>query len=162
MLFSLAAILFALYAVLSNHLVRAIFAVFGTFFCIAAALVFAHADFVGIAHLMVYVGGIIVVMVFAIMLSNPNMLLRLENNTGTLRFTRLIAGLAMLMLLAMLLKFGAGVFVEKELQGNTSVRTLALMILSQYGIIMEVIAIMLLLVLMAVNLVQGKKEEGHA
>lgn len=64
----------AFYAVTTRDIVRAVFALFAVFFCVSAILVFAHADLLAIAHLVVYVGGILVVMVFAIMLSNKKVL----------------------------------------------------------------------------------------
>ncbi|MTI32233.1 NADH-quinone oxidoreductase subunit J family protein [Xanthovirga aplysinae] len=41
-----------------------------TFFGVAAIYVFAAADFVGVTQILVYIGGILVIMIFGIMLTN--------------------------------------------------------------------------------------------
>ncbi|MEY3843395.1 MAG: hypothetical protein RIR80_967, partial [Bacteroidota bacterium] len=68
-IFAFFAIAAALYAVSTKQIIRSVFAMFACFFAISGLLVFAQSDFIAIAHLMIYVGGILVVMVFGIMLS---------------------------------------------------------------------------------------------
>lgn len=68
--FSLTLIGSALYAVLTQQIIRAVFALFITFFSVAGIFVFANADFLAITQLVVYVGGILVLLLFGIMLSD--------------------------------------------------------------------------------------------
>ncbi|UKJ08891.1 NADH-quinone oxidoreductase subunit J [Solitalea lacus] len=60
----------AIYTVTCRNLARAVFVFFATLFCLAGIYVFAFADFVAITQIMVYVGGIVILMLFGIMLSN--------------------------------------------------------------------------------------------
>lgn len=53
----------------SNKLIYSAFALIGTFAGVAATFVFLSADFVGLTQIMVYAGGILVLTVFAVMLT---------------------------------------------------------------------------------------------
>ena len=57
------------YAVFSRNIVRAVFSLMGTFFGVAILYGFLAADFVAVVQVLVYVGGILVLMLFAVMLS---------------------------------------------------------------------------------------------
>lgn len=53
----------------SNKLIYSAFALIGTFAGVAATFVFLSADFVGLAQILVYAGGILVLTIFAVMLT---------------------------------------------------------------------------------------------
>ncbi len=59
-----------LYAALSRNIVRAVFALLGTFLGMAGLYAALSADFVAVVQLLVYVGGILVLMLFAVMLTS--------------------------------------------------------------------------------------------
>lgn len=59
----------ALYVAASRNLVRSIFMFFVTLFALAGLYVLAMADFVAVTQIVVYVGGILVLILFAFMLS---------------------------------------------------------------------------------------------
>jgi NADH-quinone oxidoreductase subunit J len=60
----------ATYAVVTRNIVRAVFALLGTFFGVAVLYGMLSADFVMVIQVLVYVGGILVLMVFAVMLTS--------------------------------------------------------------------------------------------
>lgn len=60
----------AAYAILSRNIVRAVFALLGTFFGMAGLYAMLSADFVAVIQLLVYVGGILVLMLFAVMFTS--------------------------------------------------------------------------------------------
>ena len=53
-----------------QNLVRSIFLFFVTIFSLAAMFVFALADFIAVTQVVIYVGGVLVLMLFGFMLSN--------------------------------------------------------------------------------------------
>jgi NAD(P)H-quinone oxidoreductase subunit 6 len=55
---------------LSNNIMYSAFALMGTLLGVAATFVFLGADFLGIVQLLVYVGGILVLTLFAVMLTH--------------------------------------------------------------------------------------------
>lgn len=71
-------LLSALIVVTSQNLVRSIFLFFLTLFSLAVIYVFALADFIALTQIVLYAGGVLVLMLFAFMLSNKELLSALE------------------------------------------------------------------------------------
>lgn len=67
--FSALAVFAALFILLSKNLVYGAFALFLAFLGVAALYVLAGADFLGVAQIMIYVGGVLVLLIFGIMLT---------------------------------------------------------------------------------------------
>ena len=67
--FSLLTVTSALFILFSKNLIYCAFALFVTFLGIAALYVFAGADFLAVTQIMVYVGGILILLIFGIMLT---------------------------------------------------------------------------------------------
>jgi len=59
----------AAYAVFTRNIVRAVFSLLGTFFGMAILYGMLSADFVAVVQVLVYVGGILVLLLFAVMLT---------------------------------------------------------------------------------------------
>jgi NADH-quinone oxidoreductase subunit J len=72
----------ALYAALSKNLVRSIFIFFVTLFALAGLYVLALADFVAVTQVVIYVGGILVLILFAFMLSGRETLNVIQKQKG--------------------------------------------------------------------------------
>jgi len=64
----------ALIVVTVKSLVRSIFMFFVVLFTLAGLYVFAMADFIAVAQVIIYVGGVLVLMLFAFLLSNKDLL----------------------------------------------------------------------------------------
>lgn len=82
----------ALLVVSMKNLVRSIFLFFVTIFSLAALYVFALADFIAVTQVVIYVGGVLVLMLFAFMLSNKEVLSGLQSLQTGFRMNHL-AGL---------------------------------------------------------------------
>ena len=67
-LFALITVCSGVVVVFANRLIHAVFALLFTFFGTAGLYVFLGADFVAGAQVLVYVGGILVLMLFGVML----------------------------------------------------------------------------------------------
>jgi NAD(P)H-quinone oxidoreductase subunit 6 len=80
---ALATVFSAAYAVFSRNLVRAVFALLGTFFGVAVIYGLLAADFVAVIQLMVYVGGILVLLLFAVMLTSQISQVERSNRSGS-------------------------------------------------------------------------------
>jgi NADH:ubiquinone oxidoreductase subunit 6 (subunit J) len=102
----------ALFVAGSKSLVRSIFMFFITLFSLAGLYVLSLADFVAITQIVIYVGGILVLILFAFMLSGRETLNALQqqknqfisvNKIGAL----LLAALFFIVLLNMILKVNA-------------------------------------------------------
>jgi len=67
-----------------NNLVRSVFMFFITLFALAGVYVLALADFVAITQVVIYVGGILVLILFAFMLSGRETLNTLQQQKKTI------------------------------------------------------------------------------
>jgi NAD(P)H-quinone oxidoreductase subunit 6 len=92
----------AAYAVFSRNIVRAVFALLGTFFGVAVLYGLLQADFVAVVQILVYVGGILVLLVFAVMLTSQIETARTSSRSGGWGWG-LLAALALLSLLVPLI-----------------------------------------------------------
>jgi NADH-quinone oxidoreductase subunit J len=72
----------ALFVASTKNLVRSIFMFFITLFALAGLYVLALADFVAITQIVIYVGGILVLILFAFMLSGKETLNVLQQQRG--------------------------------------------------------------------------------
>jgi NADH-quinone oxidoreductase subunit J len=61
---------FGAYSVATRNIVRSVFSLLGCFFGVACLYATLAADFLAVVQLMVYVGGILVLMLFAVMLTS--------------------------------------------------------------------------------------------
>lgn len=159
-------LLAALYAVNTSSVVKAIFAMFATFFSVSGLLVLAHAEFLAIAHLMIYIGGIIVVMIFAMMLSSKDSLaqqVKEEKETSTFKFTKLIAGIASIAVFVLLAKviLSSTDHNIKNTATDNSVNRIGIELLSNYAFPLEIVSLILLVALMAASIIT-RKERDHA
>lgn len=80
--FAALAIVSALLVVSLKNTARALFLFFITLFALAGLFLFALADFVAITQILVYVGGVLILMIFAFMLSNKELLKDLQAISG--------------------------------------------------------------------------------
>lgn len=90
--FAALALISAFLVVNLQNLVRSIFLFFVTIFSLAAMFVFALADFIAVAEVVIYIGGVLVLMLFAFMLSNRELLSGLQHDRGSFKL-RHLAGL---------------------------------------------------------------------
>lgn len=72
------AVLSACYVVTSQNLVRSVFMFFVTLFAVAGLYIFALADFVALTQIVIYVGGVLVMLLFVFMLSSKKSLQGLD------------------------------------------------------------------------------------
>ena len=76
----------ALLVVSIKNLVRSIFLFFVTIFSLAGLFVFALADFIAVTQVIIYVGGVLVLMLFAFMLSGAIVIEYIFNWPGIGRY----------------------------------------------------------------------------
>lgn len=62
----------AIFILFTKSVVKAAFMLLFTFLGVAAIFVFANADFLAVAQIMVYIGGILVLLVFGVLLTNKS------------------------------------------------------------------------------------------
>jgi len=73
-LFAAVTVFSAAFVVFSRNIIYSAFSLLFTFFGVAALYVFLSADFIAVTQIMVYVGGILVLLLFGVMFTNKIMM----------------------------------------------------------------------------------------
>jgi NADH-quinone oxidoreductase subunit J len=81
-LFALITVCSAFIVVFSKNIIYAAFSLLFTFFGVAGLYVLLHADFLAVTQILIYVGGILVLLLFGVMLTNK--VVNVELKTGTI------------------------------------------------------------------------------
>ncbi len=173
--FSLLAVVASVGMLLSKNVLYSAFLLLLVFMSVAACYVLAGADFLAIAQIVVYVGGVLILLLFGIMLSNQSMRTNTVEVYETFKapqsehknlFGGILAGLSMFSLL--LYTFHQANFEEQSwlktaaktqqtIKGST-VQPLGIGFMTDYALAFELIALLLLVALIgSVTLAAYKK-----
>jgi NADH-quinone oxidoreductase subunit J len=103
--FAAMTVLSAVVVVFSKNLIHSAFALLFTFFGVAALYALLSADFLAAAQMVIYVGGILVLLIFGVMLTNKISEMQLKSETfqfwpGLVLALAVFSGLAYVMLQA--------------------------------------------------------------
>lgn len=151
--FSILAIASALFILFSKNLIYGAFALFFSFLGVAALYVLAGADFLAVTQIMVYVGGILVLLIFGIMLTqkakeqtsseSPN---RVEvfSSRGLASF---FIGSGLFVLLGLIILSGQFVESDEAIHANSTLKTIGVKLMTSHLLPFEIAAILLLVAL---------------
>lgn len=144
-LFAAITVLSAFFVVTNRNIVYSAFFLLFTFFGVAGIYVLLGADFVAIVQLIVYVGGILILLLFGVMLTNK--ITNVEIKTGTINIYPAVIGVGLLSgsLLAALITSNWKIFPTETPQPTTA--ALGTMLLQEYALIFELLGIILLIAL---------------
>lgn len=98
----------------SKRLVYAAFGLLFAFFGVAGLYVMANADFLAVTQIMVYVGGILILLIFGIMLTNRVSQADVTMSGGT----KVVTGLLSIGIFAILMMAYFGTGAEKNIKGK--------------------------------------------
>ncbi len=154
----------------SKNLVRSVFMFFVTLFALAGLYVFALADFVAVTQIVIYVGGVLVLMLFAFMLSDKQVLSNLERGDNKfISITKLpalfIAAMFLVVLVNAILKADVdniGWIQHAEQTGavrHDNISNIGINLMTRYLLPFEVISIVLMMAL--IGSVHLSRKEEH-
>lgn len=153
----------ALFVLITRNVLYAAFSLIITFMGVAAVYIFAGADFVAVSQILVYVGGILVLMIFGVMLTN-----RIAGQAVTTashnRFWGLLLGSSLFGLLFYAIlsaNFNAIAWIQNARESSaivsaSTVKPLGINLMSDYVLPFEVIAILLLIALLGAIFIAKK------
>jgi NADH:ubiquinone oxidoreductase subunit 6 (subunit J) len=156
----------------SKNLVRSIFMFFITLFSLAGLYVLALADFVAITQVVIYVGGILVLILFAFMLSGRETLDALQQHKKQFISANKIAALLLAIvffavLADMLFKVDADnlAWIKKAISLNNDVKptsdmttNIGINLMTQYLLPFEAISILLMMALIGAAHLSRKEQ----
>jgi len=145
----------AIWVVLSPNLIHSAVSLLFTLFGVAGLYVFLYADFIAATQIIIYVGGILVLIIFGVMLTNNIADPKLTNKSQH----QLLAGIFSFALLIMLsnIVFDTTWYVKKLIIRDSTVNDIGMMLLSTYLLPFEVVSILLLAALIGAAMLSRKK-----
>ncbi|MBO3699114.1 NADH-quinone oxidoreductase subunit J [Roseivirga sp. E12] len=156
----------ALYIMLTKNILYAAFALILTFIGVAGIYVFLGAEFIAVTQVLVYVGGILILLVFGIMLTN-----RLSGKkVVSPAYNKLMGLIVAAGLFAILFKgilqanFSAMNWIDKGASADSSIPKFGLTLMTDYVLVFEIIGVLLLLALIGAIRIAGnvRKEDKSA
>ena len=128
--------------------------------CVAGIYVFAKADFIAVTQILVYIGGVMVLLIFGIMLSSKNYQ---KDSSTTLR--KIVAGITGVFLMLFLSNaiveadFSSAYQNSESFNAKTTTHIIGKQIMTDFIFPFEIAAFILLIALIAAAYVADKKEE---
>ncbi|MCS6796116.1 MAG: NADH-quinone oxidoreductase subunit J [Raineya sp.] len=143
--------------ILTKNMVYAVFGLLAVMLCLVILYVFLGADFVATAQLMIYVGGILVLMIMGVMLAPRNAQKNLipvskQRSLGAAWITLSLGSIFLKETLSLRLPVEA-----KVLQPTTE--KIGITLLTDYVIAFEIAGMLLLVALVGASSIAGKKEK---
>jgi len=140
---------------LSKKLIYSAFYLLITLLSMAGLFVFAGADFLAVAQIMVYVGGVLVLLIFGIMLTQQQVEVS-KSSFSSYAFFGL--GLSVLAGSALIYVISQAEFpVAQSVERNTTVKDIGVLLMTEHLFAFELAALLLLAALIGASLLAWKK-----
>jgi len=164
----------AVYVAATKNLVRSIFMFFITLFALAGLYVLALADFVAITQIVIYVGGILVLILFAFMLSGKESLNYISGRESKFISINKIAGLFLSALFLVVLVniivkvdpnnldwIKRSVSEKNDIQPDTNMtENIGINLMTQYLLPFEAISVLLMIALVGAAHISRKEKNA--
>jgi NADH-quinone oxidoreductase subunit J len=151
----------AIFVAASKNLVRSIFMFFITLFALAGLYVLALADFVAITQIVIYVGGILVLILFAFMLSGKETLSALQQQGESFLSANkivsfILAALFFVVLVEMVIKISPdnltwikdSAAAKMDIQPDSNMTdTIGINLMTRYLLPFEIVSVLLMMAL---------------
>jgi len=144
-LFAAVTLVSAFFVVTSRNIVHSAFYLLFTFFGVAGIYVMLGADFVAIVQLIVYVGGILILLIFGVMLTNK--ITEVDIKTGTLNTLPAAIGVGLFTgIVGSVILNTEWRVVDSELPAST-LSAIGSSLITEYVVVFELLGILLLVAL---------------
>jgi NADH-quinone oxidoreductase subunit J len=161
-LFALMTVVSAFIVVLSRNILRSVFALLFTLFGIAGLYLFLHADFLAATQVLIYVGGVLVLLLFGIMLTQK--MVEADVRTGKIQFTPTLVAMGILFVFLLFLIFqtpwntqGTANFDQNQF-GSGTTSGIGTLLMTEWLLPFEVASILLLAALIgAVSIARTRR-----
>lgn len=156
-LFAIITLVSAIFVVTSKNIVHSAFNLLFTFFGVAGIYALLGADFIAVVQLLVYVGGILILLLFGVMLTNR--ITNVDLKTGTIHIVPAAIGVGMLWgALAAIAYKTNWVKVDSQLPNSTA-PFLGKLLITDYVLVFELLGILLLIALIGAASIARREKE---
>ncbi len=156
-LFAAITIVSAMIVVTSKNIIHAAFSLLLTFFGVAGLYVLLAADFIAVVQIMVYVGGILILLIFGVMLTNK--ITSVEIKTGTLNVLTASILIGIFMGLVTSIMIWTDWFSAPAPIPATTIYGLGEILISEYVLVFELLGILLLVALVGAASIARREKE---
>jgi NADH-quinone oxidoreductase subunit J len=144
-LFAALTIVSAFFVVTMRNIVYSAFFLLFTFFGIAGLYVLLAADFIAIVQLVVYVGGILILLLFGVMLTNK--ITNVQIKSGTIQILPAAIGVGLLAGILIASMINAGWKVFQSGIPDTTAYNIGTILIQDYVVVFELLGVLLLVAL---------------
>jgi NADH-quinone oxidoreductase subunit J len=156
-LFALITIVSAFFVVSSRNIVHSAFNLLFTFFGVSGIYALLGADFIAVVQIMVYVGGILILIIFGVMLTNK--ITNVEIRTGTIHVLPASIGVGIFMGAVISVMYTSNWRIETTEIPATTTKALGSILLNDYVLIFELLGILLLIALIGAASIARRDKE---
>ena len=159
-IFILLSIIPSFWVAFSSDIVHAAFSLLFTFFGVAGLYVLLGADFIGVVQVIIYIGGILVLIIFGVMMTERGKMLRLSVQLPGRIFAAILSLIILVGLVLAIIRTPWSIVPSPAAPGPTSA-AMGELILSKYLIPFEVVALLLLASLVGAVLIVRRSVQGE-
>ncbi len=141
-LFAAITIVPAFIVVMSRNVIRSVYALFLSFFGIAGIYVLLSADFLAIVQLIVYIGGILILLLFGVMLTNKITQVPIKIGFFQIVPAILVVGLLSGVMINFILRHEW--ITTNTAQAGVSLSGLGIALVTEYGVLFIIFGFLLL------------------
>ena len=156
-LFAVIIIVSAAFVVTTKNVIHSAFFLLLTFFGVAGIYVLLAADFLAIVQIMVYVGGILILLIFGVMLTNK--ITNVEIRTGTVHLLPASIGVAIFSGALIAIMIWTNWKSEPGPVPLTTTKSLGNLLITNYVLIFELLGILLLIALIGAASIARRDKE---
>jgi NADH-quinone oxidoreductase subunit J len=146
----------AIWVVVSPNLVHSAVSLLITLFGVAGLYVFLYADFLAATQVVIYVGGILVLIIFGVMLTNKIDKPVIESNSSNKIIGLFVSGFIFSILSFVVLQTNWQI-TQNNIEGDSTVKLIGYLILGKYLLPFELISVLLLAALVGSAMLARKK-----
>ncbi len=160
--FAILTVAFALFILFTKNVLHAVLSLLAVFIGISALYIFAGADFLAVTQLVIYVGGVLVLMLFGVMLTNRETGAIYPISRNKYFISGIISGLSVLGILVYLFVKNENSFLSDSGKTTTvvtqsTIKILGISLISEYIVVFEAVGVLLLIALVGAAFVAGRK-----
>lgn len=151
-LFAAIAIISSVFILFTRNILYAAFALVITLLCVAVFYIFANAEFLAVTQIMIYVGGIVVLMIFGVMLTSKASSTGSQPATTNVFMGAVVAVGMMIVLIYGVLRMNLSAL--KSTSGNR-IEDIGQGLMTEFVFPFEIAAVLLLIALVAAAVIAG-------
>ncbi|HTK82201.1 MAG TPA: NADH-quinone oxidoreductase subunit J [Bacteroidota bacterium] len=147
--------------VMSKNIIYSAFSLLFTFFGVAGLYVLLNADFLAVTQLLIYVGGILVLLLFGVMLTNK--VINVDMKTGVMQTWpgAIVCGMTTGALVVIFMATDWNI-VREEVTMTSTTHTLGEMFMTSYLLPFEIASVVLLVALVGAAMIARKDTKSEA